>query len=311
MNTQTQLNGLAKGIVVAPLITSTSPEIVLLNLRICRPGLKRKVATSQVEVDADKTSIQVSKHLLECPQYEAVEKFDREIRTWTTRKCLPAHKCLKEGVYRVSTQLLQEVEQDLVTFAATREKLVTEMAVAYTSAIEAAQLKLRSLFNATDYPTATDFIAGFRFSWQYFTMSAPAELPDVLRLKETQKFAEFQRASLDECRDALRMSFAELVNRAVDRLGSDKDGKALKFNSSLVEKMEDFLTYFQARNLADDTTLEQLVSKAKGIMKAVPSATALREDFDLRTQCRLAFEGIQDALIENGIVEAPTRLIEL
>lgn len=93
-------------------------------------------------------------------------------------------------------------------------------------------------------------------------------------------------------------------------LGCDDNGKPRQIKASTLEKLDDFLSYFRARDLADDTTVAQFVEQAKTILRGA-SIDGLRTDADLRTTCRVAFGIIQDGLIENGITTAPTRLIEL
>jgi hypothetical protein len=286
-------------------------EIILLNLRIARPGIKRKLSTSQIEVDADKESISASKQLLSCSEYKALEQFDRAIRTWAMNKCLPAHKALKEGIYRVAPSLVEEIESDLNDFLIRRNDMLVDMRYAYGAAINDAQVRLRSTFNRRDYLDTDTFIERFQFTWSFFTLAVPSDLPTRVKIAEQKKFAALQEASLLECKDALRVAFAELVNRAVERLACDPEGKPLIFKSSLTEKLEDFLQYFQARNLADDTTLASLVEQAKNIMREVPDATALRTNSDLREKTREAFSSIQTTLIENGITERPSRNLEL
>lgn len=286
-------------------------EIVLLNLRLSRPGIKRRVASTRIEVDADKDAIQVSKSLLACPEYTAIERFDRDVRSWTGQKCLPAHRCLKEGIYRVPVTIIDEIEKDLKQLWAVRIALVDKMAAAYVAAIESAEARLRSLFNASDYLSVNDFIASFNFTWNYFTLAIPQSLTGYVAEQEAKKFLALQEASLNECREALRLSFAELVNRAVDRLGFDDGGKPCAFHETMLTKFEDFIRYFQARNLADDTSLAALVAQAREIMSTIPDAAELRTNFDLRQQCQVAFARIQDAAIDAGIITSPVRQLDL
>lgn len=304
-----QLNS-RSSLIVAPLNLTDAQEAILLNLRISRPGIKRKVTSDKVSVDCDKDAIAVSKELLSCPEYEAIEHFDRAIRTWTGKKCLPAHKCLKEGIYRVPPGLTDEIHTDLKRLYRERDQLIDAMLNVYTDAIYRAKDRLRSLFNPFDYLDEKEFSDAFKFEWSFFTLSVPSSLPDFIRLQEARKFAAFQEASLRECRDALRESFCELVNRAVERLGSDPNGKPLRFKSDMLERMDEFLTYFAKRNIADDTSVATLVERAKAVLRGVPSADSLREDADLRTTVRTAFAAIQDDLISQGI-ETAERRIEL
>ena len=55
-------------------------KTVCIKMRLSTMGNTRKVSTSQIEADADKDLLRVSKHLLDSAELKAIGRFDGEIR---------------------------------------------------------------------------------------------------------------------------------------------------------------------------------------------------------------------------------------
>ena len=65
---------------VRPSTQNLFDRAVMLSLQIKKLGLRRKVNSGAVEVDADRNMISVSKKLIESPEYEAIASFDSDTR---------------------------------------------------------------------------------------------------------------------------------------------------------------------------------------------------------------------------------------
>ena len=70
---------------------------VILSIRIGTPGNRRKVSSAQVEVDADKTAVHVSKELVKSPILADIMALDTELRRWMYSRSLPS-RVLKQGM---------------------------------------------------------------------------------------------------------------------------------------------------------------------------------------------------------------------
>ena len=55
-------------------------KTVCIKVRLSTMGNTRKVSTSQIEADADKDLLRVSKHLVDSAELKAIGRFDGEIR---------------------------------------------------------------------------------------------------------------------------------------------------------------------------------------------------------------------------------------
>src|SRR2546422_6670647 len=95
-------------------------KTVCIKMRLSTMGNTRKVSTSQIEADADKDLLRVSKHLLDSAELKAIGRFDGEIRRFLYNICLP----FEIGIHLLPIAALQHVEQRLRQFATDREQLV-------------------------------------------------------------------------------------------------------------------------------------------------------------------------------------------
>src|SRR6266705_4348023 len=94
-------------------------KTVCIKMRLSTMGNTRKVSTSQIEADADKDLLRVSKHLLDSAELKAIGRFDGEIRRFLYNICLP----FEIGIHLLPIPALQQVEERLQQFAADREAL--------------------------------------------------------------------------------------------------------------------------------------------------------------------------------------------
>src|SRR6266513_5725900 len=104
-------------------------KTVCIKMRLSTMGNTRKVSTSQIEADADKDLLRVSKHLLDSAELKAIRRFDGEIRRFLYNICLP----FEIGIHLLPIAALQQVEERLQQFAEDRQQLVDAFFAAYPS----------------------------------------------------------------------------------------------------------------------------------------------------------------------------------
>ena len=284
---------------------------VILSLNMRRAGNTRRVSTSRVEVDADKSAISVSKELIDSEEYSRIESFDGAVRKWVYSRALPNEGTLRGGTYRVPTALVEEVDAQLVGFEDTRRELIEAFLDVYPERREQARQRLRALFDERDYPDVDELRRAFRFSYRYMSFQVPGALEaiskDLLR-RELEKRKIEVATEAEEIRNALRASFAEIISHATDRLGTDR-GKKRRFADSMIDRMSEFLTYFGARNIIGDEELERLVERARRVMKGVGNAADLRTDDNLRRTVRQSLTRIKREM-DRSLEFRPVRKFE-
>lgn len=264
-------------------------KTVCIKVRVSTMGNTRKVSTSQIEADADKDLLRVSKHLVDSAELKAIGRFDGEIRRFLYNICLP----FEVGIHLLPIAALQTVESRLRQFAEDRKQLVTAFIAAYPSLCQDAAKRLRGLYNPADYPPVEDIAREFGFSWQYVSFGVPDQLKSISREvweEEREKAAQRMAEASAEIQVVLRESMAKLVQHMADRLKEGPDGKPLRFKESTVSNLVEFLTNFEFRNVTDDKELQALAAQARQILQGV-SVDELRTTGDLRVRVQ---QGIAD-----------------
>ena len=125
-------------------------KTVCIKVRLSTMGNTRKVSTSQIEADADKDLLRVSKRLVDSAELKAITRFDGEIRRFLYNICLP----FEIGIHLLPIAALETVEHRLRQFAEDRRQLVEAFLSAYPSLCQDAAKRLRGLYNPADYPRA-------------------------------------------------------------------------------------------------------------------------------------------------------------
>ena len=104
-------------------------KTVCIKMRLSTMGNTRKVSTSQIEADADKDLLRVSKHLLDSAELKAIGRFDGEIRRFLYNICLP----FEIGIHLLPIAALEIVEDRMRKFAEDRQVLVAAFLSVYPS----------------------------------------------------------------------------------------------------------------------------------------------------------------------------------
>ncbi|MHA2642862.1 MAG: hypothetical protein V2G41_09465 [bacterium JZ-2024 1] len=285
-------------------------EVIGVEVTICRPGMRRKVSVDVLEVDADKDLLHLTKEIVRSPEYERIVRKDNEIRRLIRRYTLPSF--ISRGVYIVPLSLIYPLDNALNDMRLERENLVELFLRAYPSYISEARLRLRSLFNESDYPPVEALREAFDVKVRYICFDTPLVLQEVnseLFRREAERARQEWDRALEEMKKLLRVTMAELVDHMVERLTPGPDGRPKIFRDSLVENMLEFLDLFEVKNLANDRELAAVVSRARDLLQGV-TPESLRRSQHLREATRSGLEQIKGA-VDSLIAPAPRRRLFL
>jgi len=271
-----------------------------------RLGTRRKVDSSAVGTDADKSLIHVSKSIIDSPELKAVEKIDSAIRKYLSDLCLPSN--FKTGVYLLPVNLVEQVDAAFIEFQSQRDKLVDEFVASYGTRRDEAAARLGSLFNAKDYPPVDMIKSAFMLEGQYVTFDTPSSLKNIkaeIFKREREKADAKWTDALEQCRVLLRATMGELVGHIGERLTPKEDGKPKSFHGSMLSKLDTFMTSFADRNIADDQELAALVKEAKLVMTGV-DVNSLRKEEGLRDALRGQMDELKGKL-DSMVIDKPAR----
>lgn len=281
---------------------------VFVKLRLGLLGNSRKVSSAQVEVDADKDSIRVSKSLLNSGELEAIRRLDSEIRRYLYGVCLP----FEPGIHLLPIPLIETVDARLREFQAKRLELVEVFLVVYPRLCVEATSRLRTLYNPLDYPELEEVRSAFSCSWQYISYGVPDQLRAVserMFQEERDKAADRMAEAYTEVRQVLREAMVELVAHLRARLADQSDGTPLRLRESTVQKLADFLDTFDFRNVTNDQELKEQVERARALL-AGTTTDAIRKTAELRVRVREGMTEIAGRL-ENMVADRVGRKFRL
>jgi len=263
---------------------------VFVKVRIGTLCNQRKVDPSEVEVDADKALINVSKHLVASEELQAIQSLDGEIKRWLYSLCLPFEK----GIHLLPLELIERVDQKLRRYSEQKAELAEAFVRAYPRLCQEAAQRLRALYDPGDYPSPRRVRSTFYLDWQYITFGIPDQLKAIsaqLFREERQKIASKMEQAYEDARQALRVALYQLVEHLRQRLQPGDDGKAKRLSTSTVEKLREFLNLFDFRNVTDDRELSEAAAKIRGLMSGV-TAEQIRESANLRDKVRSVMDEV-------------------
>ena len=281
---------------LTPAASKVTQNTICLVVKKGRFGTKRKAAMQEVDVDADKQLLALSKTILESAEVKKVAQLDGELQSYLKGLCL--RSMFRGGVYLIPLGLVEEFNAMLHDLSDRRKVLVEEAVATYDQRILKTSERLQVLHDPGDYPGNDRFKSRFYLEWQFVTWETPTRLraikPTLFEV-ERQKAAAKLSAVADECRLAMRAGLKELVDHMVERLQPDEEGKKKKFGKRTVENFFEFFRTFELKNVTDDTDLAVVVAKAKQVMSGV-DADMLRKDDAMRAAIMQQFTQIKGEL---------------
>lgn len=271
-------------------------------------GNTRKVPTSQVEVDTDKSMIRVNKTLLDSKELVAINKADCELRRW-----LYGMVCLASGsgVYIVSIDAIPKIRERLQVYKNTeRPKLIKDFLRTYPDLCKLSAERLRALGNAMEYPTVDEAEAEFTLTWRISGFGPPDSLKAIpgAYAEEVRKDEEERQEIWTEIRTTMRATMAQLVTHLRERLESEADGRPKVFRGTTVTNLMEFLENFKFRNATEDSELMAEVKKAKTLLNGL-DADKIRESDSVREYVKKEMAKISDSL-GKLVQDKPTRKIK-
>jgi len=214
------------------------------------------------------------------------------------------------GLTLVPKETLSRIDEALSQMKPEFEAEVEKFISNYEDERQKARESLGHLFNESDYPN--DVRRKFRFEWRFITMDVPGKsgiLSPELYQREKEKFQALMEETRELATVALREEFAEIVRHMVYRLSGEQDGKPKRFQSSMLEKMGEFLDSFGDRNLFNDEKLAALVDQARDVVNGL-STDELRQDANLRRYIADEMNHLRIS-VDGALEDLPRRKIRL
>jgi hypothetical protein len=282
---------------------------VILQLELRSFGSTTKVDSNEIQSDADKKLLRVSKALLSSDELSAIKQHDAATREWVKRRAQPSG-ILKGGFHLVSVEAVEEIEIMLALRDEERRALVERLCSAFDSLKAKDRDALGSLFNESDYPLVGTLKSSYAMRYSWMAWSTPDTLKHIstqLWEKEREKAAKNWDDMASMATQLLTVEVQKLVEHLVDRLATQPDGKRPIFRDSLVEGAAEFLDHFNMRNVLGNEELQGQVDKMKALLSGV-DPEKLRKDEGLRESVALGFQEVKTKLDEMIVVQSERKI---
>ena len=174
--------------------TDLARQTVFIKVHLGLLGNTRKVSSSQVEVDADKALIRVSKTLLDSPELQAIRTLDGDIRHFLYDMCLP----FEVGIHLCRWACWRRWKRSC-TSSRISEGAGGVVSRRLSAPVPRGRGRLRTLYNPTDYPPVDEVRSRFTFSWQYVSYGVPEQLREI-----SARF--FERSGKRPCRPCRKLA---------------------------------------------------------------------------------------------------------
>lgn len=259
---------------------------VILNLELKRPGKSAKASLDEIEIDADKSMLRMSKDIFDSPEYGAVASYDSWLRQQITKRYASPAKYLRGGMYRISIRMIEKIYALMDEAAIERQNRIDAFLEAYPRLQTEAEDKLGVLYDPLDYPSAQVIRQKFSFHFEIVTTVVSERLKTLSRgVYEAEKQKQMVKVmdEIQDVTDALRMQALDMTRLTLEKLTPREDGKKRKFNATATEGLTEFFQMLQDRNLTGDMELDRLAEQGRALMEG-KSAQDIRDSDALRTE---------------------------
>jgi len=274
-------------------------KTVCLTVTFHLPGAHRRADLTGIETDADKDVLKLTKRIFDSASYKDAQRLAGDTRKWLRSRSLPSP--LAEGSYLIPKSLVDEVVQKLDDVVVVYNELGDEFAAEYPTIVEEWKERLRSQYDARNYPNVQEVRSRFRVSRMFvdFQLARPDQIDQSSELQE----------AMVEIKAALRFGLLGLVQKLASMLGERKDGKKKGLRGDAVERFKEWMELLPARNILDDAELVKVAAQARALMSG-KSMDDLRDIGQVRDEVRQGMEEVAESL--KGLVkDLPCRAFSL
>lgn len=260
--------------------------------------------------DVDTDYLRMNKRIMPPDALKDIGSLDSQLKLYLKARAVSC-RMLRGGMLLIPVSLIGDIDARVREYKKQRTALVEKLCKDYDSLKREARERLGELYNEADYPTIGVIRQKFNVQWRWLSFNISAALKTVsndLFQREQEKLQVEYAEAAEDIRVAMRESMQEVVTRLFEQLKPGEDGKKKLLTDSAVEKLDTFLKTFEARNLTQDTQLEQLACQAREIMQGV-SADKLRKDKDFRSTMAENLQLIKDGL--DSMVTTRTRKVRV
>jgi hypothetical protein len=271
-------------------------------------GNSRKVPTSIIAGAEGTSLLKVQKTLLESPELADIKNADAMMKIYLKAQCLPYESGLAILPLGPDGAYLKKVHLKILDYAKHRETLVDKFIDMYSVRVQEARnaaeklaldlgVPIQDIWRDADYPDAAKAREEFYFTYGYHSFNVPPELVLAGVYDEAKSNAENKlKKATDEITAMMRQSVLDLVGHLNDILTPNADGKKKRLHATAVTNIAGFIEDFKARNIVNDTELQEVVDKLGFMITPGFDVDMLKDDGEFREKFHNNLAGIQEQL---------------
>lgn len=172
-----------------------------------------------------------------------------------------------KGIFFLPIDKRKEVNEKLKEIKENFDAAAEVFSEQYEDHIADASDNLEELFDMADYPQ--NIRNRFDIQWRFFEMTIPSGITDEVRAEESKRFKAMMEQTKELGILALREGFAEIVNHLNETLSGKLDGEKRRVRQDSIDKVTEFFTEFQNKNVFKDVELERIIKSAKEVVAGV------------------------------------------
>jgi hypothetical protein len=287
-------------------VPSLASSTVLIDLSISvwtgRKLDKRASNDVTTQNGAAKGVANVNKKLLgDCAELDAVQKFAANARNTHYAMTAPWSDL---GLRMCPTLVyINKYESAMSALQQEFGRLVNTFLQAYDWEIQNAQLKLGTLFNPDEYPSAAKLHEKFRFRYTPMPMAEAGdwrldignEAAESLKTQYEKFYSDQYRTAMS---DVWRRAY-EALSKMSERLDYADDATKKIFRDSLVDNVQDMVTMLGDFNVTADPVMAKAQRQLEHALSGV-TPEALREDAYLRAQTKRHVDDVKKTIDSLG-----------
>ncbi|MGE3407564.1 MAG: hypothetical protein AB7I37_12165 [Pirellulales bacterium] len=275
-------------------------------------GVRKSLTAEQKEQAAESFGaegqfLSAGKKLLDTRHeaYKAVTAIrGRIVKLWKSQS-LPFPE---PGIRLIRQDDVASFDVQMTTCRAELQEAVERLDRHYAELVDAARLRLGSLFDPSDYPSS--LLGLFGLAWEFPSVEPPPYLrelsPELFRQEQQRVISRFDEA-VRLAEEAFATELSRLVSHLAERLSGQEDGRPKVFRDSAIERFQEFFDRFRTLNIRSNADLDALVQQAQGVIRGV-EPQELRDSQSLRGQVTIDLSRVQ-ASLDQIIVDRPRRRI--
>ena len=283
---------------VSDSLTTSAPSIasaamlVELSISVWTGRKKDRNASKDVttRAGADEAAANVTKKLLgDCEELTALQKFAANLRNRHYHHTMPWSN---SGLRLIPTALYFGYHEEMTGAQSEFYKLVEDFIASYQWEVSRAQVKLGSLFNQDDYPSADSLRRKFAFSLNYMPLPSAGDFRVDVGNEQAaalqEQYESFYTKQIERAMQDVWQRTYEVLARMSERLDYAGKDDRKKFHDSLVGNVLEMVDLLEACNVTDNSDMQAMQRKLKlALTDVTPDKLRVNDSLRIETKKKI------------------------